>query len=189
MFFEPSWSLQISVYLFNRTVKILKSLFIIKNQDLLVLISSTNDINLISIDDCTITRSNWLQIIQSTPSWTIIASNRSDFGTIPTSNEKCSLACCDCRIFKDTEKTWKIYNDIRYITYFSKKIANLLIMIWIVSNFGPWVTWNIIDFSLISSWTTSTNSQRRFIGICKGGVVMRVLWIGLIVKYKSIITL
>ena len=127
--------------------------------------------------------STWLQIIQSAPSKAVVTSNRSDIRTIITSNEKCSLGCCDCCISPNAEiklEFWKkIDVDLRY-----KK--NVLIMIRIVSNISPTVAWNIQNFSLFYI-RISTNSQWSVINLCQCSGVVIIFWISLIVKNVAIV--
>ena len=99
MLFEPSISLQISVYLENNVEDFPRGLDRLESSvSRLPFLMSANHINLITIHDCTMTISSWLQIIQFAPSRAVVTSNRSDFGTSPTSNEECSLTRCNGRI-------------------------------------------------------------------------------------------
>ena len=124
--------------------------------------------------------SSWLQIIQFTPSWAVVASNCRDHKTLATSNKECTLDCCYCCICINAE----ICNFEKHKQ--DKIIKILLIMIRIVSNISPTVAWNIQNFSLFYI-RISTNSQWSVINLCQCSGVVIIFWISLIVKNVAIV--
>ena len=54
---------------------------------------SSNDVNLVIIDDCTVIWPRCMYVIESTPSRAVVKSN---IGSSP--DKDCTFACCDCSI-------------------------------------------------------------------------------------------
>ena len=179
MFFEPSSSVQISVYLKLTITNYQKRFEDTKNESLLI-INSTNDKNFIAVDYCTMIVPSRLQVIQLTPPCVVVACYCSDCFTFSiTSNNKCSLTCCYCCIPIKAEIYFEFDKNIPSIC---RTMKNILIMIRIFSDFGPSVACNIKYFSLIRIWVVSTNSQWSFANLCQCCGYVSILCICLIVK-------
>ena len=99
------------LYIWKITIQIFQGF---ENKNLLC-VSSANDINFITIDDCTMISANWLQIIQFTPSSVVITSDCGDIWTIKTANEYCSLACRYCTISRNAKIYLKYHKNMSSI--------------------------------------------------------------------------